>query len=106
MFLSNKQKYLLSLKNAEKYKQLKKTRDDDNGDNFEIVLQKPISISDYANKKKILKFNCNIRVILIPMISEYKHNNIDKDLWYKSDDYDRFSSEYRDEMYKAKYNSI
>ena len=40
------------------------------------------------------------------MIGEYKKNNIDKDIWYKPEDYTRFSSEYRNELRKSKYNSI
>ena len=37
---------------------------------------------------------------------EYENVNLDKQLWYKDDDYIRFKNDYFQEVRKSKYNTL
>ena len=44
-----------------------------------------ITVSESVSKK--LRFNCKVKVVLIPCIEEYRKENIHSLLWWNSDDY-------------------
>ncbi len=58
------------------------------------------------DNRKCVKFKNTIRVILIPILNEYKQNNLDTKLWYSKDDYELFKKDYTEEIRRQKYNSI
>lgn len=57
-------------------------------------------------KKKGVEFADIVKVVLIPIIKDYKDAKLDNDIWYSKDDYFLFQQQYREELKKSKYNSI
>jgi len=44
-----------------------------------------ITVSESVSKK--LRFNCKVKVVLIPCIEEYRKENINSFIWWNSEDY-------------------
>ena len=53
-----------------------------------------------------VEFSQIVKVILIPILKDYKDAKLDTEIWYSKDDYFLFKKEYMEDIKKAKYNSI
>ena len=74
--------------------------------NTEKLLSESNKSREKIYEENSIKFSNLVKVILIPSRMEYENVNLDKQLWYKDDDYIRFKNDYFQEVRKSKYNTL